>query len=149
MHLFLILVVHWHLPWVMGLLTISLHKPSKDLPRYPWKVPKANQEAPVHRGRTNGRDRGGERRATLAAGRAGFSGQPDGKTDSRGRSCRWGPPCTFEPGPCLISKVGYFWHVLPGEEQLDVGEDKDVSGAEMQDNWRTRIPPRFHGYCEC
>lgn len=71
----------------MALLPFSLHKPSKDLPRHPRKVPEANQEAPVHRGGTDGRDRGGERRAALAAGRAGLSGRPDGEAASRGRSC--------------------------------------------------------------
>lgn len=141
------LVVHWRLS--DAVLQFSLYKLPKDLPRNPWKVPKVDQKAPVHRGRTDGRNRGGERRAALAAGRARLSGRPDGKAERRGRGCRWGPPCPFEPGPRLVSKMGYCMHVFPGEEQLDASADKDASGAEMQDNWRTRILPCFHGYREC
>lgn len=65
-------------------------------------------------------------------------GSPDGQMGrpaaEAGAAGEGGPPCTSGPGPRLVSRVGYFSRALPGEEQLDAGEDKDASGAEMQDN---------------
>lgn len=77
------------IPTNMETLQSTLHKPHTDLPRYPWKVSKVNQEASLHRGRADGWSRRGERRAPLAAGRAGFSWRPNQETECRGSNCRW------------------------------------------------------------
>lgn len=83
----------------MNTLQLTLHKPPTDIPRYPWKVSKVVQEASLHRGRADGRSRGGERRAPLASGRAELPGRPNWEAECRGRNCRWG-------------RVGRHWKVV-------------------------------------
>lgn len=61
-----------------------------DVPRYPRKVSKVEQEASIHCGGANGRVWGGERRAPLATGRAGLSRCPRWEATSSSSSSRWG-----------------------------------------------------------
>lgn len=78
------------IPTNMSTLQFTLHKLHTDLPRFPWKVSQVVQEAPIHRGGADGRDRGGERRAPLATGWAKLSGCPNWETEFSGGHCRWG-----------------------------------------------------------
>lgn len=76
-------------PSLPNILPLALNE-LPDIPRYPWKVSKAVQEASLHRGGADGCCGGGERRAALASRRARHSGRPNRKKECRGAACRWG-----------------------------------------------------------